>query len=583
MVLLDMPLVGGQPFRLSMLLDSVRVCLRPVATLVAAAPLLGGCSAVESYLNELAQREIQVPALNIQTPGITVTPTQPAQPAATLTVRSDDSITRPGWYRLAVEASTGITRVALFRDGTQIDADAEAGFDLKVAYTASGSRVDRFEIRGYNSAGTEVASATRDVTVRIGRVLYVCECGSDGANGLTEQTPRRTLQSIHGLTMPGDSVLVMNGTYTNSDAWGDILTITRSGEAGAEIAWIGFPGHTPLLRGRNWNALTVAGASHIIIEGLTLEGNRAEVTLAEAQANRDNLNNPITSGNGIGVIASRTDPNRRPRFVTVRGNMVRDFPGGGIFTYGADHVTIEDNVVLRNAWYSPYANSGISTYQSWNPDNSTGVKMIIRRNISSENHNYIPFYFTNPGNAALRTVTDGNGIIIDDHKNTQNNSTLGVYRGRTLIENNIMTRNGGRAINVFESEHVDIVNNSSWGNAIHPDIEAEFFVGRSSDVNVRNSIFVAWPEKPAFRFFESSAITVSNSIFAGGNGSGTPGGSDNSTSSPMYVNAEGGNLRLQAGSPAIDRGTATGAPATDIERARRPKGAGVDIGAYESF
>ena len=48
--------------------------------------------------------------------------------------------------------------------------------------------------------------------------------------------------------------------------------------------------------------------------------------------------------------------------------------------------------------------------------------------------------------------------------------------------------------------------------------------------------------------------------------------------------ANGGPTRthaLLAGSPAIDGGTATGAPATDQRGVRRPQGAGIDIGAYE--
>ncbi len=43
-----------------------------------------------------------------------------------------------------------------------------------------------------------------------------------------------------------------------------------------------------------------------------------------------------------------------------------------------------------------------------------------------------------------------------------------------------------------------------------------------------------------------------------------------------------GDHRLKVGSPAIDQGTAGGAPTDDITGAERPCGSGVDIGAYES-
>jgi hypothetical protein len=51
---------------------------------------------------------------------------------------------------------------------------------------------------------------------------------------------------------------------------------------------------------------------------------------------------------------------------------------------------------------------------------------------------------------------------------------------------------------------------------------------------------------------------------------------------PLFFNAAADDFRLSYGSAAIDAGTSSGAPATDINGDTRPAGSGIDIGAYEN-
>ncbi len=58
-------------------------------------------------------------------------------------------------------------------------------------------------------------------------------------------------------------------------------------------------------------------------------------------------------------------------------------------------------------------------------------------------------------------------------------------------------------------------------------------------------------------------------------------GTGNIDTDPLFADLETGDLRLSAGSPCIDSGTAEGAPEVDMLGVPRPQGAGFDMGAYE--
>ena len=62
---------------------------------------------------------------------------------------------------------------------------------------------------------------------------------------------------------------------------------------------------------------------------------------------------------------------------------------------------------------------------------------------------------------------------------------------------------------------------------------------------------------------------------------GFSGGTSIINADPLFVNPATGNLHLQASSPCIDKGTASGAPSVDKNGYARPQGTGYDLGAYE--
>ncbi len=318
------------------------------------------------------------------------------------------------------------------------------------------------------------------------KTYYVSGNGSDKNSGLSTSSAFRRIQRAADLTNPGDTVLIMNGVYTNSPKDGSVVNIKRSGTANAWIRYKAYPGHFPKIRHNTWNAILISsGASYIELNGLEVIGNNANITLDYAMSEKTNKQNPLTSGNCINVDGRTSGHVHHIRIVN---NKVHDCGGAGISVIQSDYVTVDNNVVFNNAWYSVYGCSGISMLSNWNFDNNQGYKMFVTNNKTYNNRMYIPWI-------AAGKITDGNGIIIDSTRN-DGNPKLGVYKGRTLVQNNLAFDNGGSGIHAFFSDHVDIVNNTAVLNNQSPEIKGgQIFAHTSSDVRILRNILYAFPGK----------------------------------------------------------------------------------------
>lgn len=405
-----------------------------------------------------------------------------------------------------------------------------------------------------------------------GQSWYVSAGASAGGNGSLAQ-PFQTIQQAADLTNPGDTVYVMNGTYTASINQESIVVITRSGSSSAKITYTAYPGHRPLLRSRGWTHMSVLGASYIQISGFTIEGYNDSITYQEAYDNRSGSDSRYNT-NGIYV---RPEAGVYPHHIEIRNNLVTKCPGAGIGVERADYVTIEDNVVHSNSWYTVYATSGISLFHSYDIDSNTGYKNFIRRNLSYNNETYIPWNATGQ-------ISDGNGIIIDDNKNLQLVGTPNqqpAYQGRTLVENNITHNNGGSGVHVYSSAHVDVLNNTAYLNSRSPALNfASIDAEASDDVRLLNNILYTRAGEPTNTASGNTNVTYDYNIYYGGLTPAVQGANDRIID-PQFSDAAAGDFRLRLASPAIDSGTSNLAPSDDAGRASRPVGAGIDRGAFE--
>lgn len=352
---------------------------------------------------------------------------------------------------------------------------------------------------------------------------YVSGSGNDGADGRSEGSAFRTLQRAADLTNPGDTVWVMNGTYTRNEVNTDILGITRSGQPDNYIQYRAYPDHNPLIKlDRNYAGIQIS-AAYIVIEGLTVQGYNSTIDAAEATRRallpvgqeNEALYNSDFQGNGI--FAFPRD-GRQPHHLIIRDNEVFDCPGTGIAANGSDYVRVEDNLVHHNNYYSPWANSGISFYQSKDIDQYTGAKFFVRNNESHSNENRVPFWFSS-SDPAQRVITDGNGIILDDGRGSQTAGSV-PYRGGFYIQNNLVHNNGGRGINIFESDNVQIRQNGSYYNAriVSPAIDSELQLGAARNVEIFDNTIQARGDRKVYGQYEAENVTFGGNSFLGGNG-----------------------------------------------------------------
>jgi Protein of unknown function (DUF1565) len=78
-------------------------------------------------------------------------------------------------------------------------------------------------------------------------IYYVSsEIGNNNNAGTSQSAPLASLQAAANLVKPGDTVQVMNGTYT-APFYADALDITTSGTASAPITFEAAPGQTPVI------------------------------------------------------------------------------------------------------------------------------------------------------------------------------------------------------------------------------------------------------------------------------------------------------------------------------------------------
>ncbi len=398
---------------------------------------------------------------------------------------------------------------------------------------------------------------------------FVDPAGSDAAAGTTN-APWATLQHAAVTITAGDTIIVRAGEYAGFVMGWDF---PNSGTAAKPIVWQAEPGAvivTP--NNKTPDGIDIEQCDYVVIDGFTVR----------PQINSDGWRSGIRIGGG------GTGDVLRNNIVSVR--MSEKY---GIFSSFTTNLLVEHNTVTGSR------NSAIYTSNS-------AVRPTVRDNtISDAGENGLHFN----GDVGQ----GGTGIIADAIIEGNIISNTGQGGGsaincdgiqNSVIQNNLLFDNHGKGIALYQIDaSAPSINNEIVNNTVVMADGSQYALtikDGSTGNHARNNILlnedavsgainISPDSLPSFvsnynvvtpRF----TLTDGNDHISLATWQATTGqGLASSASDPalVFVDPSISDFHLASGSPAIDAGTASQAPPTDLENNARPAGARYDVGAFE--
>ncbi len=259
---------------------------------------------------------------------------------------------------------------------------------------------------------------------------YVATTGNDANNGLTPATARQHIAfTVNNIATPGTCVRVLPGTYVSDGSTTTGFKFSHGGNQDSLTGYIAVVCDTPLaclivpphngnILGANTIDLTQQQnpINFVIIDGFDIAG-----SLSPTQSG--------ASSNNLNAIEAEWG-----HHIKIMNNNIHEAGGGGIQTGWMDYLLLYNNNIHNNATWGSSAYSGITMVVPYYADRASGTHYLISRNYVWMNGEA----FRNLGNH-----TDGDGIIFDSWIDER------TYTGLAIVENNIVTHNGRRGIELL--------------------------------------------------------------------------------------------------------------------------------------
>jgi hypothetical protein len=436
---------------------------------------------------------------------------------------------------------------------------------------------------------------------------YVAPDGSDDAAG-TAQAPWQTIQHAAGVVQPGDALCVGGDTYREE------IILSRSGTADAPITFAAAPGQTVTVRG----SLTLApGASYLRLIGfvvrdfpewgVTLEGDNRHVLLSHLDVAGGDAAVRLTVG------YSEESPQDGPvSDVIVEDSILHDCAyealdctpgpcdritfrrleiyGAGAAPgadYGGDGLSVARgrDIVVEDSYIHDNGGDGIDLNSRDTDGNVPGI--VVRRNRVARNRlQGIKLW---AGGRMENNVVWGQGL---------NPVMVGVHPGSYEVVNNTIAYNmyspdyGARDYafvaaypedGMSQAIELILVNNILSSNTgPEQGTPTGIYLGEGVDLTEHHNLFWSRDDGEIEADFVSGRDpSFTRSEIAGGTWAAVTGqGQGDLAADPLFVSEwPEADLRLQAGSPAVDAGDPAVAPTDDADG--RLRDAAPDIGAYE--